>query len=91
MVKGIICEKMERGEPDASGRRRPVKISGSEFEVGADCIIMSIGTSPNPLIKDTTEVLLPINGEELLRMKRRTDFPEKVFTQEETQKQGQQL
>lgn len=56
-VKGIICEKMELGEPDASGRRRPVKIPDSEFEVGADCIIMSIGTSPNPLIKDTTDGL----------------------------------
>ena len=56
-VKNIICEQMELGEPDASGRARPVKIPDSDFEVEADCVIMSIGTSPNPLIKSTTDGL----------------------------------
>lgn len=53
----ITCEQMELGEPDASGRRRPVVIEGSEFDIDADCVIMAIGTSPNPLIKSTTEGL----------------------------------
>ena len=53
-VKGVKCIKMELTEPDESGRRRPVEIKGSEFEIEADCVIMSIGTSPNPLIKSTT-------------------------------------
>ena len=53
-VNGIKCIKMELGEPDASGRRRPVEIPGSEFVLDVDCVIMAIGTSPNPLIKDTT-------------------------------------
>jgi glutamate synthase (NADPH/NADH) small chain len=56
-VKGIKCVEMELGEPDASGRRRPVEKAGSEFVLDADCVIMSIGTSPNPLIKSTTEGL----------------------------------
>ena len=56
-VKGMICEKMELSEPDASGRARPVAIKGSEFELPVDCVIMSIGTSPNPLIKSTTDGL----------------------------------
>ena len=53
-VRGIKCIKMELGEPDASGRRRPVAIDGSEIEIECDCVIMAIGTSPNPLIKSTT-------------------------------------
>ena len=53
-VSGMTCLKMELGEPDASGRRSPVPIEGSEFETPADCVIMALGTSPNPLIKDTT-------------------------------------
>ncbi len=53
-VKGIRCIRMELGEPDASGRRRPVEIAGSEFEVECDAVIMSLGTSPNPLISSTT-------------------------------------
>ena len=53
-VKGIKCVRMELGEPDASGRRRPVVIDGSEFEMEADTVIMSLGTSPNPLISSTT-------------------------------------
>lgn len=56
-VKGMKCIKMELGEPDASGRRRPVAIEGSEFEIDVDTVVMSIGTSPNPLIKDTTDGL----------------------------------
>lgn len=53
-VKGIICQQMELSEPDASGRAKPVPIEGALFEIEADCVIMSIGTSPNPLIKSTT-------------------------------------
>ena len=53
-VVGMKCIKMELGEPDASGRRSPVEVPGSEFVMDVDCVIMSIGTSPNPLIKDTT-------------------------------------
>ncbi len=56
-VIGMECIKMELGEPDASGRRRPVEVAGSEFILDVDCVIMSIGTSPNPLIKSTTEGL----------------------------------
>ena len=56
-VRGVKCIKMELGEPDASGRRRPVAVDGSEFEIECDCVIMAIGTSPNPLIKSTTEGL----------------------------------
>ena len=56
-VNGIKCIKMELGEPDASGRRRPVEIPGSEFVLDVDCVIMAIGTSPNPLIKNTTKGL----------------------------------
>ncbi len=56
-VKAVRCERMELGEPDASGRRRPVEVPGSEFLLEADCVIMAIGTSPNPLIKSTTEGL----------------------------------
>lgn len=56
-VKGVICQQMELSAPDESGRARPVAVEGSEFEIKADCVIMSIGTSPNPLIKSTTEGL----------------------------------
>ncbi len=56
-VTGIKCVKMELGEPDERGRRRPVAVEGSEFTVDVDTVIMSIGTSPNPLIKSTTEGL----------------------------------
>ena len=56
-VTGIRCVRMELGEPDASGRRRPVVIEGSEFEMACDAVIMSLGTSPNPLIASTTEGL----------------------------------
>ena len=53
-VRAIRCIEMELGEPDASGRRRPVEKAGSEFELDVDCVIMAIGTSPNPLIRSTT-------------------------------------
>lgn len=53
-VTGIKCVRMELGEPDASGRRRPVEIPDSEFEIEVDTVIMSLGTSPNPLISSTT-------------------------------------
>ena len=56
-VSGIKCIRMELGEPDASGRRRPVEIPGSEFVMDVDCVIMSLGTSPNPLISSTTSGL----------------------------------
>ena len=56
-VVGMECIKMELGEPDASGRRRPIAVEGSEFTLDVDCVIISIGTSPNPLIKSTTEGL----------------------------------
>ena len=57
-VTGIKCIKMELGEPDAKGRRRPVPIENSEFVLDVDTVIMAIGTSPNPLIKSTTEGLV---------------------------------
>lgn len=56
-VKGMKCIRMELGEPDNSGRRRPVEIPGSEFVLDVDTVIMSLGTSPNPLISTTTEGL----------------------------------
>lgn len=56
-VKGMECVKMELGEPDESGRRRPVEIKDSNFVLDVDCMIMAIGTSPNPLIRSTTEGL----------------------------------
>lgn len=56
-TKSITCIKMELGEPDASGRARPIEIKGSEFDIEADVVIMALGTSPNPLIKDTTDGL----------------------------------
>ena len=56
-VNGIRCVRMELGEPDASGRRSPVKIEGSDFSIDCDVVIMALGTSPNPLIKSTTKGL----------------------------------
>ncbi|MDO5142109.1 MAG: NADPH-dependent glutamate synthase [Eubacteriales bacterium] len=53
-VTGLKCQQMELGEPDASGRRRPIPIEGSEFTIDLDCVIAAIGTSPNPLIRTTT-------------------------------------
>ncbi len=56
-VNGIKCIRMELGEPDEKGRRRPIPVEGSEFTLDVDTVIISIGTSPNPLIKDTTDGL----------------------------------
>lgn len=56
-VKGINCVKMELGEPDASGRRTPIEVTDSDFEIECDVVIMALGTSPNPLIASTTEAL----------------------------------
>ncbi len=56
-VRGLRCVRMELGEPDASGRRLPVAVEGSEFEIGCDVVIMALGTSPNPLIASTTRGL----------------------------------
>ncbi|MBE5772052.1 MAG: NADPH-dependent glutamate synthase [Clostridiales bacterium] len=56
-VAGARCQEMALGEPDSSGRRRPVAVEGSEFDIELDCVIMALGTSPNPLIKSTTEGL----------------------------------
>ena len=56
-VNSMRCQQMELGEPDASGRRSPVAVEGSEFDLPVDCVIMALGTSPNPLIKSTTEGL----------------------------------
>ena len=56
-VTGISCVRMELGEPDERGRRRPVSVEGSEFTIDVDTVIMSVGTSPNPLIKSTTDGL----------------------------------
>ena len=53
-VSGIRCVKMALGEPDTSGRRRPEAVPDSDFDIPCDCVIMAIGTSPNPLIKSTT-------------------------------------
>ncbi|MCR4787768.1 MAG: NADPH-dependent glutamate synthase [Lachnospiraceae bacterium] len=60
-VRAIRCIKMELGEPDESGRRRPVEVKGSEFDIEVDTVIMSLGTSPNPLISSTTKGL-EVNG-----------------------------
>ena len=56
-VTGMVVRKMELGEPDASGRRRPVEVEGSDYTIEVDTVIMSLGTSPNPLISSTTEGL----------------------------------
>lgn len=56
-VEGITCIQMELGEPDASGRRRPIAIAGSEYDIELDTVIIAVGTNPNPLIKSTTEGL----------------------------------
>jgi glutamate synthase (NADPH/NADH) small chain len=53
-VTGITCIQMKLGEPDASGRARPIAVPGSEFDMPMDCVIMALGTSPNPLIRSTT-------------------------------------
>ena len=56
-VRAVECVRMKLGEPDEKGRRRPVEVPGSEYVMDADCVIMALGTSPNPLIKNTTKGL----------------------------------
>ena len=56
-VRAIECVEMELGEPDASGRRRPIEKQGSNFELSVDTVVIAIGNSPNPLIRSTTEGL----------------------------------
>ena len=56
-VSGLKCVKMELGEPDASGRRRPVSVEGSEYVLPVETVVIAIGNSPNPLIRDTTKGL----------------------------------
>lgn len=57
-VRALRCIRMELGEPDASGRRSPIPVAGSEFDLPVDCVIMALGTSPNPLIAGTTQGLV---------------------------------
>ena len=68
-ITSMTVIKMELGEPDASGRRRPVEIEGSEYDIEVDTVIMSLGTSPNPLISSTTKG----NAENVSLRKKRTD------------------
>ena len=80
-VKGIKCVRMELGEPDASGRRRPVVVEGSEFEMEADTVIMSLGTSPNPLISSTT-IGLDVNRRKCIIADEESDrLPRKAYMQ----------
>ena len=65
-VIGLRCIRMELGEPDASGRRRPVEVPGSEFDMDVDCVIMALGTSPNPLLKTTTPGLETLRRGEII-------------------------
>ena len=64
-VRAVECVKMRLGEPDESGRRSPIPVAGSEFTINADCVIMSLGTSPNPLLKNTTAGLTTLKRGEI--------------------------
>lgn len=64
-VRAIECVRMQLGEPDSSGRRSPVPVEGSEFTIEADCVIMALGTSPNPLLKNTAAGLETLNRGEI--------------------------
>ena len=79
-VTGMVVRKMELGEPDASGRRRPVEVEGSDYTIEVDTVIMSLGTSPNPLISSTTEDCRPISGNASLQMKAMERPPRKAYT-----------
>ena len=82
-VKGMKCIKMELKEADESGRRKPVEISGSEFIIDVDTVIMSLGTSPNPLISSTTEGL-KINKKRCIIAEEETGLQlRKAYMQEE--------
>ena len=79
-VNGMKVVKMELGEPDASGRRRPVEIPGSEYDMEVDTVIMSLGTSPNPLISSTTKGLEINNAEDVsLLKKKQVRHPKKAY------------
>ena len=80
-VKGMVVRKMELGEPDASGRRRPVEVAGSDYTIDVDAVIMSLGTSPNPLISSTTEALRPTSGNVSLQMRAMARPPRKAYMQ----------
>ncbi|NCA66881.1 MAG: NADPH-dependent glutamate synthase [Clostridia bacterium] len=76
-VEGVRCVKMTHGEPDSSGRRRPVELSGSEFEMSCDQVIMAIGTSPNPLIKNSCKALeVTKRGTIIVNEQNQTSIPE---------------
>ena len=75
-VKSMTVIKMELGEPDASGRRRPVEIPGSEYDIDVDTVIMSLGTSPNPLISSTTKGL-EVNRRKCTLQRKKVDRPPK--------------
>jgi len=62
MVRALRCVKMELGEPDASGRRRPVAVPGSEFEVAVDMVVYAIGTNANPILGQTSKLKLDKRG-----------------------------
>ena len=79
-VCGMKCVKMELGEPDASGRRRPVEIPDSEYVIDCDTVIMSLGTSPNPLFPPLPKGWKPTSGNVSLQMKSSARPPRKVFT-----------
>lgn len=83
-VCGMKCVKMELGEPDASGRRRPVEIPGSDFVIDCDTVIMSLGTSPNPLISSTTEGLDTNKWKCIVADEEFGKPPKKAFTPAET-------
>lgn len=78
-VTGIRCEKMQLGEPDASGRRRPVAIEGSAFDMECDQVIMSIGTNPNPLIKDSEKNLVTSRWGTIVVNEKNLTSMEKVY------------
>jgi len=61
-VRGMRCQKMELGEPDASGRRRPVPVAGSEFEIECDVVVYAIGTNANPILGQTSKLQLNKRG-----------------------------
>ena len=61
-VRGLRCQRMELGEPDASGRRRPVPVAGSEFEFAADMVVFAIGTNANPILGQTSKLKLDKRG-----------------------------
>ena len=83
-VTGIECIRMELGEPDASGRRRPVPVEGSNFVLDVDAVIMAIGTSPNPILRNTTKGL-EANSHGCIIASEETEKHQKtVFTREAT-------